>query len=128
MFYSLGHGPGEMSTLFTTGGASFVSELIEIAGGRNIFAERAALYPEISKEVLVSRAPEIVIESAVGHTGDSDYVERLRDDWRMFPTIPAVTNGRVHIITEPYLEIPGPRLGMAAAMLVELIHPEVSDE
>jgi len=128
VFYSLGHTPGEMNTLFTTGGASFVSELIGIAGGGNIFADRGDLYPEISKEVLVSRAPAIVIESAVGHADDDDYVTRLRGDWRMFSTIPAVADGRVHIITVPYLEIPGPRLGLAAAMLAKLIHPEISDE
>lgn len=128
VFYSMGHSPGEMNTLFTAGGNSFVSELITVAGGRNIFADRVELYPEISKEVLVSRAPGLIIESGVGHAGDSDYEARLRDDWRMFPTIPAVIGGRVYIVTEPYFEIPGPRLGKAAAMLAGLIHPEAFDE
>ena len=51
--------------------------------------------------------------------------DQLLADWKLLPTLPAVRNGRIHILTDPYLLIPGPRAVLTARRLAEAIHPDV---
>ena len=66
VFFSLGRTSGSLTGLTTIGGKTFLSELINIAGGENIFVDIEQPYPRISKETLLKRAPEIIIEAYPG--------------------------------------------------------------
>ena len=87
----------------------WVSELIEIAGGENIFAERAAS-PLARDRILadplevVERAPEIIIGSWCGKHFRPERVAG-RPGWA---TVPAVVNGRLHEIKSAIILTPGP--------------------
>ena len=89
----------------------WVSELIEIAGGENIFADRAAsplarLVHEVDGDPLevVARAPDIIIGSWCGKHFRPERVSG-RSGWS---TIPAVVNGRLHEIKSAIILTPGP--------------------
>ena len=85
------------------------SELIEIAGGQNIFAERAAS-PLARDRILadplevVERAPEIIIGSWCGKHFRPERVA-ARPGWS---AVPAVANGRLHEIKSAIILTPGP--------------------
>ncbi len=87
----------------------WVSELIEIAGGENIFAERAAS-PLARDRILadplevVARAPEVIIGSWCGKHFRPERVA-ARPGWS---TVPAVVNGRLHEIKSAIILTPGP--------------------
>jgi iron complex transport system substrate-binding protein len=87
----------------------WVSELIEIAGGENIFAERAAS-PLARDRILadplevVARAPDIIIGSWCGKHFRPERVS-ARPGWS---TVPAVVNGRLHEIKSAIILTPGP--------------------
>ena len=87
----------------------WVSELIEIAGGQNIFAERAAS-PLARDRILadplevVERAPEIIIGSWCGKHFRPERVA-ARPGWS---AVPAVANGRLHEIKSAIILTPGP--------------------
>lgn len=87
----------------------WVSELIEIAGGENIFADRAAS-PLARDRILanplevVARAPDIVIGSWCGKHFRPERVSS-RPGWS---TVPAVINGRLHEIKSAIILTPGP--------------------
>ncbi len=87
----------------------WVSELIEIAGGENIFAERAAS-PLARDRILadplevVERAPEVIIGSWCGKHFRPERVS-ARPGWS---TVPAVVNGRLHEIKSAIILTPGP--------------------
>jgi ABC-type Fe3+-hydroxamate transport system substrate-binding protein len=52
--------------------------------------------------------------------------ERLANElavWASLSAIPAVRNKRVHMLVDDRLAVPGPRVGEAARLLAELIHP-----
>jgi ABC-type Fe3+-hydroxamate transport system substrate-binding protein len=55
---------------------------------------------------------------------DDQERQRFIDDWKQLPSLPAVQNGRVYVITESYADRPGPRIGQVAQMLAHLLHPE----
>jgi len=44
--------------------------------------------------------------------------------WGLLSSVPAVKNGRVHILYADYLSIPGPRLGETAEAIARAIHPD----
>lgn len=61
------------SPLITAGSPSLMQELLELAGGNNIFADLSQSYPTVSAEELLQRDPDIVIltslsaDEAQGH-------------------------------------------------------------
>ncbi len=87
----------------------WVSELIEIAGGENIFADRAAS-PMARDRILadplevVARAPNIIIGSWCGKHFRPERVA-ARPGWA---AVPAVVNGRMHEIKSAIILTPGP--------------------
>ncbi|MBW2109114.1 MAG: ABC transporter substrate-binding protein [Deltaproteobacteria bacterium] len=60
VFISLGRAMGTMSQVYTVGGSSFLSEILSVAGGDNIFADVNRPYPEASKESLLKRSPDAI--------------------------------------------------------------------
>ena len=114
----------DLNTLFTVGGQSFVSELVEVAGGENIFAESDATYFEASKESVVVLAPDVVIEFHAGQPLTADEIAAYKSDWDALDTLPAVRDGRVHLFTESYGLRPGPRVALIADQFAAWLHPE----
>jgi iron complex transport system substrate-binding protein len=87
----------------------WVSELIEAAGGRDIFPERAAA--SLARERIladpsevVQRAPDIIIGSWCGKKFRPERVA-ARAGWS---SIPAVRDGELHEIKSPIILQPGP--------------------
>ena len=122
VFIAMSRSRGDLNQLFTMGGTSFVHELVALAGGDNIFADASQPYLEASKERVLARAPEVIIELQPGAMLDDEARARMRAEWKAMPTLPAVQSGRIHILTEDYLLIPGPRIGQTARRLFEAIH------
>ncbi len=127
VFLGLGHTPGDLTGLMTTGSGTFLHELIELAGGRNIFADAPGSYPTISKEALVRRRPDVIIEVlAEGISPDNQLL--LKSDWDRLSTLPAVKAGRIFFLTDDYMLIPGVRISQTAHRLAAAIHPELFED
>ncbi|MBU2490616.1 MAG: ABC transporter substrate-binding protein [Proteobacteria bacterium] len=122
VFICIGREPGGVASLYTTGKNSFVSQLVEAAGGDNIFSDVLIPYPEASKESLLRRAPEVILEIRLGRVLDEDERARLTGEWQVLHGIPAVDNGDVHVLSEDFLLIPGPRVGQATRRFAEVLH------
>ncbi len=113
--------------MMVAGRGTFVDDLLTAAGAENAYPDHAD-WPAITPERAIALAPEVVIVNAVGEDAAPDRVEAVRRAWANWTSIPAVANGRVYILTEPYLTIPGPRIGRAAVRLSQIIHPEAWPE
>jgi iron complex transport system substrate-binding protein len=89
-------------------GIGWVSELIEIAGGDDVFGElrgkRAARDRIVSPEGVVAAAPDVIIASWCGKKVVPQRI-RQRCGWS---EIPAVRNGRIVEIKSPLILQPGP--------------------
>jgi len=118
----MNHRAGSLGEITTFGPRSFVSELLAIAGGEGIFPDAVADYPQVSKEALVMRAPEIIVELHPGRELSAEERSALTADWRDFPALPAVNSGRIRFLTDGCLLIPGPRIVLAARRLAEAVH------
>ena len=124
VFLLLGRRPGSLTGLYTTGQGTFLTEVIEIAGGTNIFADVHNPYPQASKESLVQRAPEVILEMHPGRTFTPEEIKRLKEDWSAMPSLPAVRTGQIYVITEDFALIPGPRVGRLARRIASVLHGE----
>jgi iron complex transport system substrate-binding protein len=123
VFLTLGHTPGDLTGLMTTGPGTFLNELVLVAGGENIFSDASGLYPQISKESLVKRQPEVIIEAIPGGIPE-EKLKLLKKDWSQLPMIPAVKSGNIHFLTEDFLLIPGVRVSQTVRRFAEIFHPE----
>lgn len=97
------------------GNGSYQSELLAIAGGANVYADRAEAAAQVSLEDVLRRDPEVIFV-------DSGQSALLRDSprWR---NVAAVRGGRLYEIDDALLNRPGVTLGMAARSLARALHP-----
>jgi iron complex transport system substrate-binding protein len=87
--------------LFTIGAESFLTTLIEQAGGQSVTKDVATAYPKLSKETAAALDPDVILLS------DS---EDNREPSAAFKDSKAVSNGRVYRINADIISRPGPRL------------------
>lgn len=109
-------------------GIRWVSELIEIAGGRDIFPEhrdrRDAPGRVVDPAEVVRRDPEIIVASWCGKPVDLDAI-RSRSGWS---GITAVRTGRVHALSSDDLLSPGPSVVRGLRALHEIVQACVAGE
>jgi iron complex transport system substrate-binding protein len=111
---------GALGSFYSVGGKAFQSELIEIAGGVNLFGDVDKEVMEPSIEAVIERGPEVIIETLPSGLSDREAQQRQKD-WQALAKLPAVVNKRVYIIGEDYMLVPGPRLDLAARKFAEVI-------
>ncbi|MBI2434964.1 MAG: ABC transporter substrate-binding protein [Candidatus Hydrogenedentes bacterium] len=114
----------DLNQLYTTGGDSFVSEYVALAGGDNIYGDSTQRYLEASKETVVVKAPDVILEFHAGaHLSETDRAA-LVADWDALPSLPAVKEQRIYLLTESHALRPGPRVVEMAWKVARLLHPE----
>ncbi|MGI9036381.1 MAG: ABC transporter substrate-binding protein [Pyrinomonadaceae bacterium] len=101
--------------LFTIGKDSFITDLIERAGGASVTANVPEAYPKFSKETALALQPEAIILS--------DSPDDLEPN-DVFKNSPAVKNGRVFKISADLLSRPSPRIIDALEQIARDLHPE----
>jgi iron complex transport system substrate-binding protein len=120
----IGRQPKTLREIYVSGGRGFLHEMLEVAGGRNVFAEVARESLQPSQETLIARAPDVIIELRVEAMFPAAEVASDTAVWSTLGSIPAVRNRRVHVLTGQYLVVPGPRFVQATEMLARTLHPE----
>lgn len=96
--------------LYTVNATHYVSELIEICGGRNIFDDLSDLAPTITVEAVVERDPEVMLAST--DAGDDAFAE-----WHRWPTITALRYGNQFLLPGDEITRATPRLLVAGSAM-----------
>jgi iron complex transport system substrate-binding protein len=116
----VGRNPGQLTDLVGVGPGSYLAELLEIAGGRNVLAESVVSYPRISLETVVRLNPDVILDaSMVIQAGVSMATQEadLREPWLPHRELAAVKNGLVFGLVSESLVTPGPRVVEAVDLL-----------
>jgi len=113
VLFVVGHDP-----LVAAGSGLFIDELIAAAGGDNVGAASGVSWPRLSLETVIAAAPDVIIDGAMG----SEAHQGLEAYWRQFASVPAVRAGRLWPQRSDALLRPGPRVGLGARELFEMIH------
>jgi iron complex transport system substrate-binding protein len=116
VFLQIGESP-----IVTVGKESFADDLIHLAGGENIAGKDKEMYPRLGMEEILKRSPEVILISSMKPGGD---YERALREWERWKTIPAVKEGRIHLIDSDLIDRPSPRIVEGLEEMARLIHPE----
>ncbi|MDE2982538.1 MAG: helical backbone metal receptor [Gemmatimonadota bacterium] len=115
VYYSVWHDPPQ-----TTGPGTFIDEVIEYAGGRNVFGDASNAWPLVSLEAILQRNPDALVIAR--HTGDQPAAPWLdRPGWR---ELEAVRTRRYLLVEGDLFNRPGPRVAEAALQLARFLHFE----
>lgn len=104
---------------------NWMPEMVEIAGGKNLFGARGKHSPMLSFEELCAADPEIILVAPCGFTIARSLGELSalagRKRWL---EIEAVKQGQVFVADgNQYFNRPGPRIADSIEILAEIIHP-----
>ena len=110
-------------------GGNWMPELIEMAGGINLFGEAGKHSPWMTWDELSATDPDIIIVSPCGfdidRTVDEMALLTSKPGW---PGLKAVRAGRVIVADgNQYFNRPGPRLLESLEILAEAFHPDTFD-
>ena len=119
-----GREPRSLRNIYASGGFGFLHDMLEAAGGDNAFADVPRESVQLTSEAILTAAPDVIIELT--------YDERMTPDtqaaeiavWNRLSAIPAVRDGRVHLLLGNQFVVPGPRLAEATAAIARALHPD----
>lgn len=117
-----GREAGSLRGIFASGGVGFLHDMVEAAGGENVFADITRENLQATTEMLLARKPEVIIETHAAAGWTPGRVASEREVWRALPGLPAVRAGRIHILADDRLGIPGPRVAEAVRLLADALH------
>jgi iron complex transport system substrate-binding protein len=103
--------------LITIGNGSYMNELVEIAGGTNVYGDVDEVSPQVSIEDVLRRNPKYIITGPEGK-------QKLSADAR-WSQAEAVRANRLLVVDTTIVGRPSVRLGEAAVHLAKLFHPEI---
>lgn len=108
-------------------GGNWMPELIEIAGGRSLFAQPGEHSPWLKWETLIEADPEVILLLPCGFK----IAQTIRDlnlltENPAWPNLRAVKQGCVYLIDgHHFFNRPGPRLVESAEIVAEILHPDL---
>jgi iron complex transport system substrate-binding protein len=126
VMFVVGRNPDRLDGLIVVGKASYLSELIELTGGENIFGDALAAYPQVSLEEVIARNPDVIID--FGDMGDPSKITEAHKRavvkiWQRASSVKAVKENRVAPVAADIFVVPGPRAVQAAESIFEILHP-----
>jgi iron complex transport system substrate-binding protein len=119
----IGRQPGTLQGIYVQGGSGFLNELLEIAGGQNVFEDVKRESVQPSSETMLRRAPDVLLELRATEPA-GDYPGGDLGVWNTLASIPAVRDRRLHSIVGDYVVVAGPRLAEGAEAVARTLHPD----
>jgi len=119
-----GREPGSLRRIDASGGYGFLHDLLEVAGGSDVLADLKRQSVQMSTEMILTRAPEVIIELQYGDSPRREQIDAETRVWNALPSVPAVRNKRVHLMVGDEFVVPGPRIVIAAERFARALHPE----
>lgn len=114
---------GARRSVFVSGRDGFYDELIELAGGVNVVTGKTVEVPTVSAEGLLALDPEVIIEVLDRAESPGISAAEIEGSWRELATLRAVRAGRVHVVSDDYATIPGPRFVSTLERFAALLEP-----
>jgi len=108
--------------VMTTGGNTFLNNLICLAGGESISRDIKQNIVQLSREEIIKRDPEIIF---LPNLKDKRIAKEFMQNWKM---LTAIRKGMVYQLNEDLILRPGPRIVDGLELMAKTIHPEAFAE
>jgi len=109
--------------IYASGGIGFIHDMVDAAGGENVFADVKQQAVQATTELILARRPDVVLEV---RADPLDAPTRAREIavWSALSSLPAVRAGRVYYLDQQMTVVPGPRVADAIELIARTLHPE----
>ena len=104
-------------------------QLIRVAGGENLYGEAGKHSPWMKYNDLLEQDPEIIIVMPCGYDIKKSLIEiKTLESKKGWGSLKAVRNRNVYVTDgNQFFNRPGPRIIESLEILLEIIHPELSE-
>jgi iron complex transport system substrate-binding protein len=111
--------------LYSSGGVGFLNDMLDVAGGTNVFAGIRLQSVQAGTEQILTQRPDVILEiratNSAFPSGDRDAELNV---WKALAAVPAVRTNRVHFLFDDRIVIPGPRVVEGTAAIARALHPD----
>ena len=113
------------AALYASGGIGFLNDMLDVAGGTNVFADVKLQAVQASTEQILAKRPEVILEARAANSAfpSGDRQSEL-NVWKAVSAVPAVRNNRVLFLFDDRIVIPGPRVVEGTELLARALHPD----
>jgi len=105
--------------LTTTGPQSFIGQMVDAAGGVNIFADLEKPFPQVNQEAVVARDPQVIFAPSPEQSGGTKV--KTEHGWE---GIYAVRNEKIYYLDADHVSRPGPRRVHAVEAAARAMYPD----
>ena len=116
-----GREAGSLRGIYASGGYGFIHDMVTAAGGDNIFADLKQQAVQATTELIIARRPDVIIELRADPLAPEQLTREV-GAWKQLSSVPAVRNGRVHIIADLRTVVPGPRVAEGVDVIARVLH------
>ena len=113
---------GSLRNVYASGGRGFLHDMLEAAGGTNVFADIDAESVQASTELVLARRPDVILELRPTDVPAPEEHDAEMAAWRALASIPAVRTGRLHLLPGRSYVVPGPKVAAGAEAMFKLLH------
>ena len=93
--------------LYTVNGRHVISEVVELCGGGNVFADLPQIAPPVTIEAVIARDPDVILST-------DDTIDDPGALWRRWSGLKAVKAGTIYSMSSDTLTRSTPRLALGA--------------
>lgn len=97
--------------LFSTGNQTLQNDVVEFCDGENIFANSTVQWPQVSREQVLTRKPDVIIM-----TGSAEQEKAVKEFWHPQLNVPVIR------LNEDWFHRAGPRIVNATEQLCEQLN------
>ncbi|RQV93563.1 MAG: hypothetical protein EH225_00230 [Calditrichaeota bacterium] len=110
-----------LAHLYVVGKGTYLNEIWEICGGKNVMSDVDVRYFSVSKEDLIKKNIEVIMEFHPDWSLNHSQWLQEQQVWKLFQNLSAIRQNRIYIFTERLFVIPGPRITTIALRFFEII-------
>lgn len=114
----------QLHHIYLAGQQDFYNDLLNLAGGVNVYQQIQVKVPSISTEGILRLNPQVVIDlfpDASMHQAD---LQQVNHNWLQLKQLNAVKQDQIHLIQASYATVPGPRVVNLLEDFAAILHPK----
>jgi iron complex transport system substrate-binding protein len=110
--------------IYASGGIGFIHDMVDAAGGDNVFSDVKQQAVQATTELILARRPEVILELRGDPLPPGIRTKEIAV-WRALASLPAVRNNRVYLIDQQMTVVPGPRVGEGIELIAKTLHADL---
>ena len=118
-----GREPRSLRNIYVSAGRGFLHDMLEAAGGQDVFADADRESIQATTEHILARAPDVILELRSENIPDESALREELGPWGRLASVPAVRNQRVILLTGQAVTVPGPRVADGIERMAKALHP-----